>query len=669
MKRLLIICALLHCLLLVAGAQNALTSKALTWTPTTVVAGGELNLVYYPEKSLLKGETDIRGVAYFWKNFVWEAVDLSLVHVGDSLKGTVHIPDHAALVFFKLTAGTKKDIGAPALYASFIMGKDGRRIPSANIGWALSRREPEQDYGVAIPGFLTDDVKRIDDDVVMFWINNEIRDFPDERKNDFWYAFQTLNHKSPGEKHERMLEEIIYLEQLDKAQVLPEETWLKALDVARNILKNDSVAKSIEERIFARYPDGILARDNEIWRLFRIYEPEQKEKELVTFLQRFPTAKFKDVETEKTGLWYGKIFQSVVYNQIIKHNNYQSLMKYLPDVPYLYLGTFYWHMVQIPYRNKQLTSEFIYPYAVAIYNEKMKRERVKSQLYYSPREWKEHKYDEWKDALLTHAKLRNECGHVDESMALLDTLASYYKTKSADFNSFYTEMMQKCGRGKEVIPFIKAGLKENAASPEMLEVLKKDYVATKGSEEGFDAYVNSLKSADELTAQRLEVLNSLIDKPIQLFAVDGLDGTKVDMTKMSGKIIVLDFWATWCAPCKAAMPGMQLAVNKYKDDKDVVFLFVSTMESSKNYKEQIAAFLKQKGFTFQVVLDEPDPKTKKRELVYSTYAKTFGFSGIPQKMIIDGKGHLRWHSTGYFGSPTALADEIGFVVDYLKNEK
>jgi pimeloyl-ACP methyl ester carboxylesterase len=666
MKRLFVtIYALLHCLSLL-WAQNP-EPKALAWTPTTVVAGGDCEFVYHPELSPLKGESDIQGVAYFWKNFHWEAVDLELARRGDSLVGSVRIPEDAAVLLYKFTAGEKKDIGAPSLYASFIFGKDGNRMPSANIGWALLRGESTQKDG-GIPGFLTDEVKRINDDVVLYWINNEIRNFPEERKNVFRYAFQARNHRSPIESREWMLAEFSYLEQLDEKQPLPEETWLKALEIAQNILKNDSLAQIVKERILKRYPDGILTRDGEIWRIFRISDSDEKEKEVVTFLKRFPPEKFVDIETETAGLWYGKTFQSVIYNQVIKHNNYQLLLDYLPCVPYAQLATFYWHIVQIPYRDKQVAPEFIIPYSTAIINEKMNRKRTKSQLYYSPREWKENIYNEWKEALLVHAKLKNDCGDSKGAIALLDTLVPYYKMKSAEFNSFYVEMLGRNGRDAEVIAYIKAGLKENAASPEMLELLKRDYAAANGSGEGFDTYLNTLKFSDGFTAQKQKVLSELINEPIRLFEVEALDGTKVNMSKMKGKILVLDFWATWCAPCKAAMPGMQMAVNKYKDDKDVSFLFVSTMETDKNYKEKIAALLKEKGYNFQVVLDAPDPNTKKRELLYNTYSKAFKFSGIPQKMIIDGKGRLRWRSTGYGGSPSALADEISFVVDYLKNE-
>ena len=78
-------------------------------------------------------------------------------------------------------------------------------------------------------------------------------------------------------------------------------------------------------------------------------------------------------------------------------------------------------------------------------------------------------------------------------------------------------------------------------------------------------------------------------------------------------------------------------------------------------------FIKEKGYTFQVCYDEPNAQGK-REKIYNTYAKMFNSSGIPMKMVIDKNGNARWYSNGYFGSPTALVDELSFIIDYLKNE-
>ena len=137
---------------------------------------------------------------------------------------------------------------------------------------------------------------------------------------------------------------------------------------------------------------------------------------------------------------------------------------------------------------------------------------------------------------------------------------------------------------------------------------------------------------------------------------------------MKGKIIVLDFWATWCSPCKASLPGMQMAVNKYKNDPNVVFFFISTMETAADFKEQIRKFMKEHNYTLKVLCDNVNPKTKKQSAVYDTYSKAFKFSGIPHKMIIDGNGKLRWSINGYMGSPSALAEEMNLMIEMLKAE-
>lgn len=114
---------------------------------------------------------------------------------------------------------------------------------------------------------------------------------------------------------------------------------------------------------------------------------------------------------------------------------------------------------------------------------------------------------------------------------------------------------------------------------------------------------------------------------------------------------------------------MQMAVEKYKQDPNVNFYFVDTQEYIKDFKAQTQAFIKEKNFDFTILYDGKNPKTGKFDEVYSKYAKAFEFSGIPEKMIIDQNGKLRWMSNGYFGSPTELADEISIIIEYLKAEK
>ncbi len=63
----------------------------------------------------------------------------------------------------------------------------------------------------------------------------------------------------------------------------------------------------------------------------------------------------------------------------------------------------------------------------------------------------------------------------------------------------------------------------------------------------------------------------MINKDIELFAMEDLDGKKVDLSKMKGKIIVLDFGLLGALLVKPSLPGMQMAVNKYKNDPNVVF--------------------------------------------------------------------------------------------------
>jgi len=154
----------------------------------------------------------------------------------------------------------------------------------------------------------------------------------------------------------------------------------------------------------------------------------------------------------------------------------------------------------------------------------------------------------------------------------------------------------------------------------------------------------------------------MINKPAPSFTLVDHNGKKVSLADYAGKIVVLDFWATWCIPCLQAFPGMQQLITKYGTDKDVVFLFINTAEStSKDRSKNINTYLKKNNFNFRVLLDEKQKGDKEYQ------AQTqYGAQTIPLKVVIDQKGNIRFRSVGYLGSDEKVVDEISEFIEMLK---
>ncbi|GGG60253.1 TlpA family protein disulfide reductase [Bizionia arctica] len=104
-------------------------------------------------------------------------------------------------------------------------------------------------------------------------------------------------------------------------------------------------------------------------------------------------------------------------------------------------------------------------------------------------------------------------------------------------------------------------------------------------------------------------------------------GESFDFNDAKGKVVVINFWATWCPPCIAEMPSLEALYSSYKDE--VVFLFVSDEDP-----KAIANFMTKNNYSFQYY----SPK--------SSNPKLFDVSGIPRTFIIDKKGQIVIDKTG-----------------------
>ncbi|MBI3806598.1 MAG: redoxin domain-containing protein [Nitrospirae bacterium] len=114
------------------------------------------------------------------------------------------------------------------------------------------------------------------------------------------------------------------------------------------------------------------------------------------------------------------------------------------------------------------------------------------------------------------------------------------------------------------------------------------------------------------------------------FRLTDLAGKEQSLSQYRGKIVLLNFWATWCKPCTTEMPAMQASFDKLRD-KGFVVLAINELEDDARVREHI----KQYGHTFPVVMDR-DNKV----------ANQFGVFGLPVSVFIDQEGRVQEYLKG-----------------------
>ena len=133
------------------------------------------------------------------------------------------------------------------------------------------------------------------------------------------------------------------------------------------------------------------------------------------------------------------------------------------------------------------------------------------------------------------------------------------------------------------------------------------------------------------------------------FTVYDEAGTAYKLSDFLGKPVVVNFWASWCSPCKSEMPDFDLAYQEYGED--IHFLMVNMTDGYQETKESALEFIEESGYSFPVYYDTD-----------MDAAMTYGVYSIPTTYFIDAKGYVIAQGRGALDMAT-LEQGIGMILE------
>ena len=621
------------CCMAMLATQAQVTFDALTFFNPYPQALQKLNFSFDKKLSPLKDEKDIEIVVYQFSNKGLIVKEPALKKAGSIYSTSIMIDSNATALAFGISAGEVKDNNGSKGYIVPIYNSNKQPVK----GYYASASQLYAGYGEFLFGMANVPQKNLD------LLEEGLSKYPalQDEPNFFNSYFSAISTVKKTEAKDIIAAKITTLE--NNATISESIYALLANHYTKN--KNKAKADSLTAVMKQKYPSGNWVNGEAMNSFFAEKNAAKKETIYENYIAK--------IAADKRDVNIINMMKGQIADAYEKEKNEPMATKWLATLPMSSKATSLnnksWAMAEAGtdlVAAKKMSQE-----AVMYAKKEMEKPTEKKPQSISNKQWKQQRDGNYAMYADTYAYILYQLGEYKEGLPYAKVGAVYSKLKDAEYNERYAILLEKAAPATEAKNIIESMVKAGKASLKTKDALKALYIKEQKSETGFDKYIAALE-AKAMEEKRVELAKSMINKPSPKFVLKDWEGKEVSLESLKGKVVVVDFWATWCGPCIASMPGMKKAQEKLAVRDDVKFIFVDTWENVDDKLTNSKDFMKKKNYPFYVLMDNENKMVA-----------DFEVSGIPTKFIIDKTGNIRFKSVGFSGSVDGLADEVVEMVE------
>ncbi len=631
---------LLTALLLIASITLK-AQKNFNCTPEKPKPGDVIRFTYEPAGDIANTILPVEGIIYQMGKNAKKADDLVMERIAGKYTGSFTIDTAMDFVYFGFTADKKMDNNFNEGYTILLYENDkprnGSYLSQSSFYQFMGRQvgvEPNNEKALAA-------------------IEKEIELYPEDKKS---YTISRVRLQTLVKKDDALKIVQKEIESALKAG-LKEELDYSNLETLYQLAKLPEQQKFIGTLKKEKFPGGRWQASETVNKFYQETDPEKKKEMLAVII--------KKTETDENWKGYKQTISLLKPEILSAYSNKKDWVNFKKAIAEAniedksQLAQLYneaaWEM-QKTSDNLPLAEEFS-RLATAYSKEAWQHPTGKKPDVLTQKQWMENNRSTYANLADTYGMVMFRMGEYKKGLPYAKEAALLINNgKSADLNNTYSLLAEKVLPRKQYVKELEQFVVNGKSTTEIKDVLKRAYTKEKKSETGFDEYISALQK--QSYEKMLEDLRkSMMNENAPVFALVDLEGKKVSLGDLKGKVVIVDFWATWCGPCKASFPGMQKMVNKYKDDPNVKFVFIDTWEREENKPKNASAFITNNKYSFHVLMDNDDKVVAE-----------FKVEGIPTKFVIDKKGMIRFKAVGFDGSDDKLMSELTAMIEMASKE-